>query len=60
MADTNLNDIVGLIDSTRGEIICKDCLAEEERENIPDEETIKRDNIKTDDVYICDRCKKQL
>jgi superfamily II helicase len=60
MADTELNDILGLIDSNKGEIICRDCLKEEELPHIPEEEVITREKIQGDEKYICNRCNKEL
>jgi hypothetical protein len=60
MARIDLNDILGLIDSNKGEIICKDCLKDEELSTIPEEEVITQDKIHNNDTYFCDRCKKQL
>jgi hypothetical protein len=60
MGTIDVNEIVGLIDSNKGEIICRDCLKDEELSIFADEEAITRDKIAGDDVYYCDRCKKRL
>jgi hypothetical protein len=59
MGTIDPNDIVGLIDSRKGEISCKDCLTADELANFADEEVITRDKMGAD-IYHCDRCKKQL
>ena len=60
MANIDLNDILGLIDSNKGEIICRDCLKEEELPHIPEEEVITKDKIQGDEKYQCSRCNKEL
>jgi hypothetical protein len=60
MANIDLNDILGLIDSNKGEIICRDCLKEEELSYIPEEEVITKDKIQGDEKYQCSRCNKEL
>ena len=54
------DDLVGLIDSTRGEIICRDCLEEEQLNYVAEEEVITKDKMKGNDTYTCNRCNKQL
>jgi superfamily II helicase len=60
MATVDLNDILGLIDSTKGEVICKKCLKEEELSYIPEEEAITQEKIQSGDTYVCSRCNKEL
>jgi hypothetical protein len=60
MQKFDLDDILGLIDSSKGEIICKECLKEEELSHIPEEEVITKDKIQSGDTYFCNRCNKQL
>jgi hypothetical protein len=60
MANIELDDILGIVDSSRGEIICKDCMTEEEVFNIAEEEAITQDKILNDDSYLCNRCNKKL
>ena len=60
MANIDLNSILGLIDSSKGEIICRDCLKEEELSHIPEEEVITQDKIQGDEKYRCSRCNKEL
>ena len=60
MADTDFKDILGLIDSNKGEIICRACLKEEDLPHIPEEEVITQEKIQGDEKYICNRCHKQL
>jgi len=43
MANIDLDDILGLIDSNKGEIICRECLKEEELPHIPEEEVITQE-----------------
>ena len=45
MANVDADNILGLIDSNKGEIICKDCLTEEELSHIAEEEAITQDKI---------------
>jgi hypothetical protein len=60
MQKFDLDDILGLIDSSKGEIICKECLKEEELSHIPEEEVITKDKIQSGDTYFCNRCNKKL
>ena len=60
MANIDLDDILGLIDSNKGEIICRDCLKEEELPHVPEEEVITQEKIQGDEKYICTRCNKEL
>ena len=60
MAPIDLENLLGLIDSNRGEIICKDCLKEEELSVLPEEEVITKDKIQGNEKYLCTRCKKEL
>lgn len=60
MANIDLNSILGLIDSNKGEIICRDCLKKEELSHIPEEEVITQDKIQGDEKYQCSRCNKEL
>jgi hypothetical protein len=60
MANIELDDILGIVDSSKGEIICKDCMTEEEVFHIAEEEAITKDKILKDDRYQCNRCNKQL
>ncbi|NIQ91263.1 MAG: hypothetical protein GWN93_20550, partial [Deltaproteobacteria bacterium] len=45
MANIELDDILGIVDSSKGEIICKDCMTEEEVFHIAEEEAITKDKI---------------
>jgi hypothetical protein len=60
MANEDADNILGLIDSNKGEIICKDCLTKEELSHIAEEEAITQDKILKDDSYLCNRCNKKL
>lgn len=60
MEKFDLDNIMGLIDSNKGEIICKDCLKEDELSHIPEEEVITKDKLESGDEYFCSRCEKQL
>ncbi len=60
MNQVDLNDVLGLIDSGKGEIMCKDCLKDEDLSHIPEEEVITKDKMQSGDTYFCDHCKKQL
>ena len=60
MANIDLGDILGIVDSGKGEIICRDCMTEEEVFYIAEEEAITKDKILKDDSYQCNRCNKQL
>lgn len=60
MTNMDLNKLLGLIDSNKGEIICKDCLTQEELSYIPEEEVITQDKIQGDEKYLCTRCNKEL
>ncbi len=60
MANIDLENILGLIDSNKGEVICRDCLKEEELSNLPEEEVITQDKIQGDEKYLCSRCNKEL
>ncbi len=60
MANIDLDDILGLIDSNKGEIICRDGLKKEEMQHIPQEEVITQDKIQGDEKYTCNRCNKEL
>ena len=60
MASIELDDILGIVDSGKGEIICKDCMTEKEVFHIAEEEAITKDKILKDDSYKCSRCNKQL
>jgi superfamily II helicase len=60
MATIDLENVLGLIDSNKGEIICKDCLEEEELSALPEEEVITKDKIQGDEKYLCSRCQKEL
>lgn len=60
MVRIDLNDILGLIDSNKGEIICRDCLKDEKLSYIPEEEAITHDKIQSDETYVCSRCNKKL
>ena len=55
MGNINLDDILGVVDSGKGEIICKDCMTEEEIFHIAEEETITKDKILDDESYFCNR-----
>ena len=56
----DMDNILGLIDSNKGEIICRDCLQEEELSHIPEEEVITKDKLESGDTYSCSRCNKQI
>ena len=56
----DLDDILGLIDSNKGEIICRACLKDEESSLFPEEEVITKDKLESGDTYFCSRCNKQL
>lgn len=60
MADIHLENIIGLIYSHTGEILCRDCLKEEELQHIPEEEVITQEKIQGDEKYTCSRCNKEL
>ena len=60
MEKFDLDNIMGLIDSNKGEIICKDCLKDDELSHIPEEEVITKDKIQGDEKYQCSRCNKEL
>jgi hypothetical protein len=60
MEKFDLDNIMGLIDSNKGEIICKDCLKDDELSHIPEEEVITKDKLESGDEYFCSRCEKQL
>jgi hypothetical protein len=60
MANIDVDDILGLIDSNKGEIICRACLKEEELPHIPEEEVITKEKIQGDEKYTCNRCNKEL
>ena len=60
MQHIDLDNILGLIDSNKGEIICKECMKDEELSYIPEEEVITKDKIQSGDTYFCSRCNKQL
>lgn len=60
MATIELDDVLGIVDSSKGEIICKDCMTEEEVFLIAEEEAITQDKILKDDSYLCSRCDKKL
>ena len=60
MATIDLDDILGLIVSNKGEIICRACLKEEELPHIPEEEVITKEKIQGDEKYTCNRCHKEL
>jgi hypothetical protein len=60
MANIELDDILGIVDSGKGEIICKDCMTEEEVFLIAEEEAITQDKILNDDSYLCSRCDKKI
>ena len=51
MANIDLDDILGLIDSNKGEIICRACLKEEELAHIPEEEVITKEKIQGDEKH---------
>ncbi len=60
MQKIDMDHILGLIDSNKGEIICRDCLQEEELSHIPEEEVITKDKLESGDTYSCSRCNKQI
>jgi hypothetical protein len=60
MANVDADNVLGLIDSNKGEIICKDCLTEAELAHIAEEEAITQDKILNDDSYLCSRCDKKI
>ena len=60
MANIELDDILGIVDSNKGEVICKDCLTEKELAHIAEEEAITQDKILNDDSYLCNRCNKKI
>ena len=60
MANIDLDNLVGLIDSTKGEIICRDCLEVENLSYYAEEEVITKDKMQGDDAYVCNRCNKTL
>ncbi len=60
MQKMDMDNILGLIDSNKGEIICRDCLQEEELSHIPEEEVITKDKLESGDTYSCSRCNKQI
>jgi len=60
MQRLDLDSILGLIDSNKGEILCRDCLKDEELSHIPEEEVITKDRLESGDNYFCSRCNKQL
>jgi hypothetical protein len=60
MQKVDMDNILGLIDSNKGEIICRDCLQEEELSHIPEEEVITKDKLESGDTYSCSRCNKQI
>jgi hypothetical protein len=60
MATIDLENVFGLIDSNKGEIICKDCWKEEELSALPEEGVITKDKMQGEETYLCSRCKKEL
>jgi len=60
MREFDMNNILALINSKKGEIVCRDCLNDEELSNIPEEEVITRDKLESGDIYFCSRCQKRL
>ena len=60
MGNIDLGDILGIVDSGKGEIICKDCMTEEEVFHIAEEEAITQDKILNDESYLCNRCNKKI
>jgi superfamily II helicase len=60
MATILSDDLLGLIDSTKGEIVCRECLEEEQLNYVAEEEMITKDKMGDDDAYICNRCNKEL
>lgn len=60
MANIELDGILGIVDSNKGEIICKDCMTEEEVFHIAEEEAITKDKILDGDSYLCSRCNKKI
>ncbi len=53
-------ELLGLIDSTKGEIICKDCLSEEQLLHFPDEEAITATTLEAGGTYVCSRCHQEI
>ena len=57
-------DVVGARFDTGGggvEIVCEECMTKEDWEELEQEEIIDREEKeKDDDLYFCDRCKKQF
>ena len=60
MGNIDLGDILGIVDSGKGEIICRDCMTEEEVFHIAEEEAITQDKILNDESYLCNRCNKKI
>ncbi len=61
MAKIKVEDIVGLRIIPRGDIVCWDCLSEEERQDFNEDDVIMADETESDDeIYFCDRCKKRM
>jgi hypothetical protein len=60
MQKFDLDSILGLIDSNKGEIICRNCLKDEELSHIPEEEVITKDRLESGEKYFCSRCNKKL
>lgn len=60
MATIDLENLLGLIDSNKGEIICRDCLNQDDLSALPEEEVITKDKIQGNEKYLCSRCTKEL
>ncbi len=54
-----VSDVLGY--KINGEIVCRECITDDESSEITQEDVITRDEVEnSDDFYFCDRCKKQI
>lgn len=58
MGIVNRDEIVGIHDENS--IKCKDCMTNEDWNNLKEEDIILQNEIEGDDMYFCDECEKQL
>ena len=43
-----------------GEVVCSECVSDEECRNVEESEIITDDEASGDSIYFCDRCKKRV
>jgi|APFre7841882654_1041346.scaffolds.fasta_scaffold02753_9 hypothetical protein len=45
---------------TETELVCSECISEEEFENIHEHEILEAEDLEQGEMYFCDRCKERI